>query len=217
MQKGFAPILILVGILVIGGLVGGAYYLGTLKKIPQVQNPTINSQVTPSSNLVDETASWKEYIPNPDSENPMLPKGVTFKYPSDWQQGEGETGGIYFGLPDSECGQLIVSGPTTMTSGVPFEDTYSVGGFGTLTSRDKITIDGYEGIKQIYYRKGTVNSLVREVIVKDPKNPPYKDQFGSIATPILMYVSQYIRTDNKLDRRCEDTFSKVLDTFKFLK
>lgn len=66
-QKGFAPILIALGIILILGIVGGTYYLGTLKNQqavsfgnkPQSQNPGVTSQ-TPQP-TPNETANWKTY------------------------------------------------------------------------------------------------------------------------------------------------------------
>lgn len=52
MQKGFAPIIILVGIVVLAGVAGGAYYFGKSQAPkPQLPNPVVTSQasqVTPS-------------------------------------------------------------------------------------------------------------------------------------------------------------------------
>ena len=89
MQKGQAPILILVGILIIA-VAGGAYYLGTFKNVKlQSQNPVVTSiQVSASpvssSTFVasstpissDETANWKIYI------NSQF--GFSVKYPPSW-------------------------------------------------------------------------------------------------------------------------------------
>lgn len=66
MQKGFAPILILVGILVLTAVAGGAYYFGK-SQVPksQTQNQVIISKTIPSvaptstPTISDETANWK--------------------------------------------------------------------------------------------------------------------------------------------------------------
>jgi len=74
-QNGFAPILILIAIVVVGAI-GGAYYLGT-KKAPEPQTSTTSSpavQTTPSpSSTPDETADWKTYT------NTKI--GFVIKYP----------------------------------------------------------------------------------------------------------------------------------------
>lgn len=66
MQKGFAPILILVGVLIIAAVAGGAYYLGK-SQISKPQ-PTITPVATQTpqptsmpSSTPDETANWKTY------------------------------------------------------------------------------------------------------------------------------------------------------------
>ncbi len=75
-QNGFAPIIILVGILVIVAIAGGAYYFGKSQSVKQAALPSPNSVVTsqtpqptavsqttsiPSPSSIDETASWKTY------------------------------------------------------------------------------------------------------------------------------------------------------------
>ncbi|MBI2020732.1 hypothetical protein HYS94_04985 [Candidatus Daviesbacteria bacterium] len=72
MQKGFAPLLIIVGILVVGLIAGGAYYLGSVGA-PKPQTPVVNQTPQPTA---DETANWKTYT----NENLEF----TIKYPSDW-------------------------------------------------------------------------------------------------------------------------------------
>lgn len=93
MQKGFAPILILVGILVIAAI-GGAFYLGKQTSKPsQPQNQVVTSQATPSStqdtsrepngsaaspvpNGTGETVNWKTYT--------NTKAGYSIKYPPEW-------------------------------------------------------------------------------------------------------------------------------------
>lgn len=88
MQKGFVPILILLGVLVIAGLVGGAFYLGksaNLQKTapgpvitPQTQTPSPKVSALPLQTLTpitDETTTWKTYT------NSKI--GFEIKYPPD--------------------------------------------------------------------------------------------------------------------------------------
>ncbi|MCL4365815.1 hypothetical protein M1437_01145, partial [Patescibacteria group bacterium] len=80
-QQGFAPILIVFGVLVILGLLGVSYYLGTIKSKPQQLQPVVTSQNTPQPTIVaqavpDETANWKTYTDNK--------IGIKFKYPNNW-------------------------------------------------------------------------------------------------------------------------------------
>ena len=79
-QRGFIPILILVGILVIAVAVSGAYYMGT-RKPATVPSPTpvvtssSPSDASPAPNGAGETANWKTYT------NTKL--GYEIKYPQD--------------------------------------------------------------------------------------------------------------------------------------
>lgn len=61
MQKGFALIYILVGILVLGIVIGGVYYLGKISNKPI---PTSQVSVTSTPKVTDETANWKTYTNN---------------------------------------------------------------------------------------------------------------------------------------------------------
>lgn len=74
MQKGFAPVLILVGILVIMAIAGGAYYFGKISNKP-TPTPPLVTQTQPTK-AVDETANWKTFV------NTVY--GYSISYPSDW-------------------------------------------------------------------------------------------------------------------------------------
>ena len=88
-EKGFAPIIILVGILVIVAVVGGVYYLGVHRSYAPVStpNPEVTSTLQPSSvsqttptpdvtSTPNPTANWQTYT---DTQN-----GFSIKYPTDW-------------------------------------------------------------------------------------------------------------------------------------
>lgn len=63
LQKGFAPIVLILGILLISsGIIGGAYYFKTTLEKPKVpeQKPT-TPKATPTPTSVDETANWETY------------------------------------------------------------------------------------------------------------------------------------------------------------
>ncbi|MEK7617048.1 MAG: hypothetical protein AAB414_03255 [Patescibacteria group bacterium] len=79
-QAGQTGILILVGILIIAGLVGGVYYLGTRKPITVVPSPSPTpSNTSPIPNDTGETDNWKTYTNNYYS--------IIFKYPPEWKIG----------------------------------------------------------------------------------------------------------------------------------
>ena len=67
MQKGQTGIFILVGILIIAVLVGGAYYLGKSVSLKPSPAPVVTSQITPTPDVSPaptgegETANWKTY------------------------------------------------------------------------------------------------------------------------------------------------------------
>lgn len=81
MQKGFTPILLLIGVLVVAAVAVGTYYLGKFSSknsytppITQLPSPTNTSYSTPSpSSSSDETANWKIYTNNK--------VGFSLKYP----------------------------------------------------------------------------------------------------------------------------------------
>ncbi len=81
-EKGFAPIIMVIAVLVLGGIVG-IFYLSkqtNTARQPQLasyQQPIVASQTAPSSaKQQDPTSNWKTYT------NTQL--NISFKYPSDW-------------------------------------------------------------------------------------------------------------------------------------
>lgn len=72
-EKGFSPILVLVGVLILVAVGGGAYYLGTIKNKSPIQNQATISPAKPSPSPA-ETANWKTF----------QSQKFTFMYPSDW-------------------------------------------------------------------------------------------------------------------------------------
>lgn len=114
MQKGFAPILILVGILIIMVVAGGAFYFGrqTTPK-PQTQNPVVTSTPQPSPSP-DETSNWKTYT--------NTKNGYSFKYPSDWSiSGIGPGGAEYTSgsATRADAGTIHISTPMQCPTGLP--------------------------------------------------------------------------------------------------
>lgn len=74
-------------LLVAGVLIGGAYYIGTLKNKPQTQNPVVTSQ-TPQPTIIPQTTSTPSSIPSPTPDKTTDWKtythglyGFSFKYP----------------------------------------------------------------------------------------------------------------------------------------
>lgn len=86
MQKSFAPIILILGmLLILSGIIGGAYYFKTTREKPKVsEQKPITPKVTPSPFQLDETVnpdlsgtSWKTYTNNDWQ--------VSFRYPSGWE------------------------------------------------------------------------------------------------------------------------------------
>lgn len=79
MQKGFGVVYILVGVLILAVVAGGAYYLSRSIFPKSSPNPVITSQTPqPTPTLSpDQTANWKTYT------NPNFK--FLIKYPLDWQ------------------------------------------------------------------------------------------------------------------------------------
>ncbi len=82
MQKGSVVIFILIGILVLAGVAGGAYYFGKSQTPkPQPQNQVVASQtpqqtVVPQATPSDETANWKTYN--------SYESDFSMQYPPNW-------------------------------------------------------------------------------------------------------------------------------------
>lgn len=75
-QKGFVVVLIMLGVVAVLGLVGGAYYFGKAQTPKlQPQNTVVVSQPPQPTSTPDETANWKIYT------NQQY--GYLIKYPTD--------------------------------------------------------------------------------------------------------------------------------------
>jgi len=118
MQKGQSLILILVGVLIVVGIAGGAYYLGKQRSSSAPSNNqtacTQDAKICPDGSAVgrvgpncefaecpkpsatpDETANWKTYINTKYS--------FSFKYPPDWilnEEGSEDGYAVWFYRPD---------------------------------------------------------------------------------------------------------------------
>ena len=124
MQKGFIPVLILIGILVLVGIAGGAYYLGSSGKPQQTVShpqptpqPTSVSQpsptdASPAPNGAGETTNWKTY--KEDNYKFLV------RYPETWII----TSYDYkkFPVASSDQQQLIVSFANKISEGITLGD-----------------------------------------------------------------------------------------------
>lgn len=80
-QKGFAPIIFIIAVLVVSaGIVGGAYYYKiTLEKPKVSEQKPVTPRITPVPSRADETANWKTYT--------NLEYSFTFRYPNNFKPG----------------------------------------------------------------------------------------------------------------------------------
>ena len=91
MQKGQAPLLIIVGILAVIFIASGAYYLGrsTTPKPSPTPSP---SDASPAPTGAGETANWKKYDFNQKAGKYGSAYNFSIKYPADWQVREHDSG-----------------------------------------------------------------------------------------------------------------------------
>lgn len=93
MQKGFAPLILLVGILVIIGVAGGAYYFGKFQALKsQLPNSVVTSQTPkPTTSAISPTPTGTDETTNPDSTGANWKEYRTtyyvLNYPSNWNTG----------------------------------------------------------------------------------------------------------------------------------
>lgn len=111
MQKGQALVLILVGILIIISVAGGAYFLGkSSTPKPQPPKPVVQTpQPTPDASPVPtgtgETANWKTYT--------SIKYGYSIDYPADWGTAPSDQSEASFAPKKSEgvpVGISVISG-----------------------------------------------------------------------------------------------------------
>ena len=82
MHRGFTTIVILIGILVLGGLIGGAFYLsGTLKKSPEQVACTMDAKLCPDGSSVGRVGPNCEFTacPLPRSDNQEATEWTTYQ------------------------------------------------------------------------------------------------------------------------------------------
>lgn len=218
-QKGFAPILIILGIVLLLGAVGGAYYFGQSSVKPSTsvsQTPVSNSQTsisptqspakttispTPTSvpTVVDETVSWKTYV--------NTKYGFSFKYPQGFET-------------DTASGNPIDSGKIFRISFLSLdkEDTLSI-----MTALAEADFSyarktyGFEGMKNISDSSIQVGSFDTEITLTDSetdKTPVGLDKISSynVVVKDKLLVIEY---GGKVETVSLQKLKQILSTFKF--
>lgn len=226
MQKGFAPILVLVGILVLGLVAGGSYYFGKFqvpKPQPQTPQPTTTPDISPVPNGMGETvytegtrsANWKTVQTIIDLE---------LKYPSDWyleesgssqfpivriqnypvqQVGSGayNKGEFYFTIQRFPVGNSGIYSQEDLISRLPkVGDSFMYVGSSeklVIYQQENIKISQYSGVHRIYGIESSANLKEEIYYVLNPN--------GSVilVEPKLDVLSQ------------KQTFNQIFSTFRF--
>ncbi|MBI2330215.1 hypothetical protein HYU94_02410 [Candidatus Daviesbacteria bacterium] len=160
-QKGFTLILVIIGILVLAAVAGGAYYFGK----SQISQPTI----TPASSP-DETANWKTYT--------NTEYGYLVRYPSLLDQNEIKDNDTYLNLVNfRESGQnggwfSITVRNSTLEDEIKYQKSQIEGHVLVKLAREtKVIIEGFPGVLLEYTPDQPNNgSTTRFVIVNNRKH-----------------------------------------------
>ena len=203
-QKGFAPLIIVI-ILAIVGIVA-AYYFGSMKGnvlLAPTQTPTsvttnAPSQITPTTKPTsDSTANWKTYT------NSV--HGITFKYPQTWQV-------------DNKGDQDSLNAQVTLTKGQAKIKMYfnmdGIGGQGQTYQGQPFRLNGnslFRFVKTNSYDNtqmvGISTSLTNTLGVFEVNGKTYSI---TLAYPVS---DSQTETGNSLEKE----FDQILSTFKFTK
>lgn len=221
-EKGFAPIILLVGVLVVGVLVGGVYYWQK-SQVLQLE-PTTPPILTPTKqpvNLpqVDETANWKTFTD--------VGLNISFKYPPNWELKK-ETGKkVGTSIPYTD---IILSDPLLK----PARDCvssyiYDCGGF-DVRFVIKENVDNYN-INTIILRNGGKSENIEDFVA--PNGIPFKKVKNELSSGAYYYLyslhnnkvysitpsrgkNKEIDSDGSKTKAAYGTFETILSTFKFL-
>lgn len=158
MQKGQAPVLILVGILIIIAVAGGAYYFG-------------KSQTPKPTTTFDEIANWKTYT--------NKEYGYSFKAPPDWETSVQAANAIILTSPDFQDKSTGPGGTYYILKGSKLTVAKAIGGFKTLeqavevNSNGKALIVGYTtvaGLKAVKFTHHCCESQTNHLVISVLKN-----------------------------------------------
>lgn len=194
MQKGQVQI-ILIGILVIAVLVGGAYYLGK-QTTSKPQNSVVTS-VSPTP-APDETANWKTY----------KSQYMSFQYPTTWSPTQSKS----FGGITVEALDLNIPGILGTTTGDDTIGFYAPNYDGTkpsdAISSQPINISGKQGMKWI--RKGQYDANIngeggKSFVAYDYATIGYKNS-GTFSVHVMLSTE---------DKNLEKQLDQLVKSVKF--
>lgn len=196
MQKGFGIIYILIAIIVLGLVAGGAYYIGKSSSTPQPLSPPPSSTLPKpvDKNIPsDQIANWKTYTNNE--------YGFTLKYPSNWFTGISGDGTILFDNKQINNTQVVSLSQVAIALEVV---------------TDPQLID--------FYTKNRAGDLKYQLINKDVNDIPVDYitilENGEGMPPVHIISAQILHKDRfyrlGLSRiELQNTFDQILSTFKF--
>lgn len=214
-QKGLGAIYILVGVLILGLVAGGAYYLGkqaTPKSSPapivsQTPQPTPTPDASPAPTGAGETANWKAYT--------SAKAKYSFKYPTEWP---------LVNIP-------VSNGCTVCIEDLQFTPNYNPNSGDTtiaviLVNKEASikTLDDYINI----HVKGDSSKIdLKNTSVGGENAVSYRLSGGIPPLPIIEYAvvkngfNYQIRLEdsketNKSTKKNLQLFNQILSTFKFL-
>lgn len=187
MQKGFAPIYILIGILILGIIGGGAYYFG---KSQVARSQPTQPTITPSP-IPDETVNWKTYT--------NLQYGYSVKYPSSLNQSEISGNDTYLSM-------------ITFNGSVNNSDWFSIAvrdsNLQDEIKYQKSRIEGHVLVKLTKEKEIMVGGFSGVLLEYTPDEPDN----GSTTSFVIFNNGKYSYTISGAPQ----TLDQILSTFKFL-
>lgn len=204
-QKGFTPILLLIGIIAIA-IIGGTYYFGKTQVFKsQPQNPEVTSRnpkpiFTPqSTSSPDKTAkpdsigaNWKTYRSSK--------HGFELQYPDDWQVTEDSVSATFSPVNNQDDLVFYVS--------VYSKEVGGHGAPGPLVRTTDVVIAGFKTQEKIYQGKccgddSPISTLTSINLIK------HIDKYYSLEF-------KFNNQNEKSDPSTIKIFNQILSTFKFL-
>lgn len=231
-QKGLALVYLLVGIIILAVVAGGAYYFGKSQvSKPVSQNSVVTSQTLPqvtpvSSPVLDETANWKTYN--------SLNNLYSLRYPSNWYQygdkqalKDGSFAQYFSSKPDSknrwkdlkdtDYAFAITISPmsaTTYESGKTYLEMFPENEqiIGTKKTSDKenvelIGLSSIAGVKSIEIERTLKEGIISDVF--------YAREIILQKDPSTIRIATFAKNRENFQSKQKMT-NQILTTFKFI-